>query len=43
VPSEPAEEYRVTVSMKAGPFEIDEKVESTIRVPKPPVPKEEEK
>jgi hypothetical protein len=26
-----ADEYRVTVKMKAGPFEIDEKYESVIR------------
>jgi hypothetical protein len=31
VPSELAEEYRISVRMTAGPFEIDQKAESTIR------------
>jgi hypothetical protein len=40
VPTELADEYRVAVEMKAGPFEIDEKAESVLkaadlRSPKP--------
>ena len=32
MPSEAAKEYRISVRMKAGPFDVDEKVESTIRM-----------
>jgi hypothetical protein len=43
VPSELAEEYRITVRMTAGPFDVDNKAESTLRRADLSPPKTEEK
>jgi hypothetical protein len=43
VPSELAEEYRITVRMTAGPFDVKDRAESTLRRADLVPPKTEEK
>ncbi|MGA2068652.1 MAG: hypothetical protein ABSG86_27020 [Thermoguttaceae bacterium] len=43
MPSKLAEEYRISVRMTAGPFEVDDKAESTLRRSDLVPPKTEEK
>lgn len=43
MPSELAEEYRITVRMTAGPFDVKDKAESTLRRAELVPPKAEKK